>query len=792
MSTRVLVPSVVVAALITLGSFDKPAEARRPRKGRLTPNVELMGGDLRRVPLGRRYWTRGGPQRCVQICRATAGCVAVVTKQRSCYLKRAIGRSRGLARAWVWINPRPRRAIIRPNRRRVTPSRQPPHRRTPHTRRRTPAPRPRGGSLPAPGALTRDVELLGQGLGTSRFRGAARCRAWCNANTRCVGFTFKRGYCLYLRSIGSSKRTRGAVAWVKPRGASRTSGTSRRAPSSPRAPGTSRTPPRSSAKAGAIVPGRCLDGSPLLTKGYTRGSAKKCIDSCRFHGPKCRAAVWEPVSRNQPLQGWCKLFTRADLSKPDRRGRGHCRMWLKTDAMVAAERRAKAACAANKRNPQSVKTPHGACRGHGRVWTTWGLQNVLSFRHKAVNYGGGLYHPGPFLSFDKGAPPSLRDRVKHDFSRWYIMPVGRVLPASSLRKNTIKVHIHSYDDPTQVLKRQGDRVVMGPPDQNALWSVENSWEYSNYNIPKDPFKLIPYVWTGKLVVLRHASGPGHRFLSAKGGRLTLSSDPRHVRSHWRFGKAENVGIDGTRRCRPPSRMRQKQAPLIADAPRPPMDMALVNKLATWVVKQHANAQPDVCWKRGGGGDCKKLDRVRSVNCGAACTKSSMKCAKTVVDKVRALGEMVASISALVASAGVGSAVTAVTKTAAKAGTKMAMKMALRMAVRVAGRILKKSLMKMRTNVKKYIATRLNKQMATGAKILTAEGRRVLDAAMARRHADVMTDEVLRRAGERIYLASKPKWPKELLDAVEAIDPTGIVGVVRAFHHPKCGNVPMPR
>jgi hypothetical protein len=540
-----------------------------------------------------------------------------------------------------------------------------------------------------------------------------------------------------------------------------------------------------------IVPGKCLDRSPLLRKGYTRGNVKSCIDACRFAGPPCRAAVWEPVSRNQPLQGWCKLFRRADLGKPDRRGRGHCRMWRKTDAMVAAERRAKATCAANKRNPQGVKTPHAACKGHGKIWTTWGLQNVLSFRHKAVNDGGGLYHPGPFLSTNRGSPPSLRGRVnKHAFSRWYIMPVGRVLPTSSLRRNTIKVHVHSADDPTKVLKRQGDRVVLGAPDRNALWSIENSWEYSDYNVPKDPFKLIPYVWTGTLVVLRHASGPGHRFLSAKGGRLMLSSDPRHVRSHWRLGKATNVGLDGKRRCAP--KKRQDMTPLIADAPRPPMDLALVNKLATWVVKQHANAKPDVCWKRGGRGDCKRLDKVRHVNCGLACAKSSAKCAKDALSKIAAVGEMVASITALVASAGVGSAVTAVTKTAAKAGTKMAMKMAARMAVKLAGRILKKSLKKMRQNVKKYVAARLRRQMATGAKILTAEGLRALDAAMARRHTDAMTEEVLRRAGERIYLASKPKWKKELLDAVEAIDPTGIVGVVRAFVQPHCGNVPMPR
>jgi hypothetical protein len=123
-ATRVLLPSIV-AALMVLGGFAAPTEARLPSKGRLTPNVDLMGGDLRRVPLPGRYWRRGGPQHCIQLCRATVGCLAVVTKYRSCYLKRAIGRTRGLAKAWAWINPRPRRTS-RPNRRRVTPGRPPP------------------------------------------------------------------------------------------------------------------------------------------------------------------------------------------------------------------------------------------------------------------------------------------------------------------------------------------------------------------------------------------------------------------------------------------------------------------------------------------------------------------------------------------------------------------------------------------------------------------------------------------------------------------------------------------
>ncbi len=50
----------------------------------------------------------------------------------------------------------------------------------------------------------------------------------------------------------------------------------------------------------------------------------------------------------------------------------------------------------------------------------------------------------------------------------------------------------------------------------------------------------------------------------------------------------------------------------------------------------------------------------------------------------------------------------------------------------------------------------------------------------------------RAAAQLAIELNKTDIGQEILDVWEAIDPTGITGVVRAFNDPLCGGVPLPK
>lgn len=149
---------ILLFALASILMFSTDASARNvPPPGKLVWNLDLLGGDLKTVSLGR--FSSQAANQCKTICLRNSKCVAVVTKRnRQCVLKQRIGTARGATSSGVWVRPKGGRTPAASN---VTP--------------------------PKPGQTLANTDLIGGNFWkTWPGRKIDTCRRICKSHNKCV------------------------------------------------------------------------------------------------------------------------------------------------------------------------------------------------------------------------------------------------------------------------------------------------------------------------------------------------------------------------------------------------------------------------------------------------------------------------------------------------------------------------------------------------------------------------------------------------------------------------------
>lgn len=343
------------------------------------------------------------------------------------------------------------------------------------------------------------------------------------------------------------------------------------------------------------------------------------------------------------------------------------------------------------------------------------------------------------------------------------------------------VHIHVWYKADLVLKRDKDRIVIGPVDASSEWRLEHLWEHDDRTDLGVDAAVIRSAETGQ-------------FLAGNGSRLELH--PTADRStHWDLGFLTL-----------PAERNRPFLPLPFAEPEPLiLDQGVLEALTNWALKEYYRQQQPSCWKKGGKGSCPS---GQSTNCGLFCAQSTKMCVIETVDMVQSVTDVALNIAGAAFTGGTAN----VALRAARAGGQAA-KSSLRAAMRSAGRTLKTKLKdRLGARVLAFVKTRGKsesfKKLAREVAIKQAKqlGRLAVDQAqgaaleaylaqeeprLVDKLADTYADEVSRRAAERIALKAAAGDDPNLLKIAAAIDPTGVAAVVDAFVKPMCEETPMP-
>lgn len=343
------------------------------------------------------------------------------------------------------------------------------------------------------------------------------------------------------------------------------------------------------------------------------------------------------------------------------------------------------------------------------------------------------------------------------------------------------VHIHVWYKADLVLKRDKDKIVVGPVDESSEWRLEHLWEHV------DRLDL-----GAEAVVIRSAQTG--QFLASAGSRLELR--PTAERSaHWGVGFLVL-----------PAEGAKAHIPMPIAEPEPLiLDQGVLEALTNWSIKEYFREQQPSCWKKGGKGACPS---GQSTNCGLFCAQSTEMCVLETIDMVQSVTDVALN---LLGAAFTGGTATAGLR-AVRAGGQAA-KSSMRMTMRSAGRAFKANVKgRLGARVLAFVKTRGKsesfKKLARDVAIKQAKqlGRLAVDQAqgaalesflaqeeprLVDQLAEAYAEEVSRRAAERIALKAIAGDEPDLLAIAAAIDPTGISAVVDAFVKPTCEQTPMP-
>lgn len=493
----------------------------------------------------------------------------------------------------------------------------------------------------------------------------------------------------------------------------------------------------------------CIKGKVVAPSvGYFRwtsgGSIKRCNNKCMALGGRCAFAEWYPPERA------CRLY---ESRSGDDARRRPCTSWAKPAAVLAAQRKKEAEERAHRANPKGPKPTHPACRGHKNAFPSYRLIALERF-YRPGRVAGHKAWPGRWITVEDGRLALGHAHKSKAGSHWYIMT-----------NHDGTVHVHNRKDPNKVLLRKGGRVVFGTPNRHARWWMEHSFEH--HDEAYDGF------------VLRAMDQ--ERFLWAGPNGPTLGYDSEDKRAHWRYSAFYED--------RDP---RDKNVELVFSDPKdPPLDMTYVWAMTDWVIKEYAQSDQPVCWRRSGG-DC---DETRKVDCGPGmCGVSAGACVEAITEMVISTAELIATIAAAVPTGGTGGAAIGALKKAGQVARKIGTRAGKRMAKRMLRKAMKKgarALAKQLRGLRDRIAIHLGKQAMWR---FSRQGQREthMAAETLKRRRKLMTREIMLRAGERLTLAVMKQEQPNVMEIMSVADPTGVVSVIDAFYKPLCGDTPFPK
>lgn len=679
-------------------------------------------------------------------------------------------------------------------------------------------------AVPKPGVATGDLELTGTTLQTITLAvtdNVSECFQKCEADERCAAAVHHERTCTLQSSLGPPRERARATAWINPKYDPRPP------PSVPlaglRAGGLRLTGPSLRSFAVPAVPGRFANAE--------RECARACDDdwscagfSANTEGTECellrqvtgakRVARW--VSAVQPpktaelprAEGWAyhtQLTGRTLRVATTQHGR--------SDECTAACEQADDCFAvsyfSDPKQERTAKTTTCELKAElgeatpVRHWSSWRappkpinpkkppdqtMSSPLCQQHPAAfparTFTNGNADPRRGSRFIDVAgllePGKLPEPVYSELQVPGIIDWTRAFYVRGLPNGN--VHLHVWHKADLVLKRDKDRIVVGPVDASSEWRLEYVWEHV------DAAEL----GSEGLVIRSAETG---QFLTSAGARLELRGTADAKESHWEEGS-----------LRLASELYQPKIKLPVAEPEPLiLDPVVLDALTNWSIKEYYRQQQPSCWKKGGKGKCPS---GQATNCGLFCAQSTEMCILETVEMVESVGDVALNLA--------GAAFTGGTANAALRGIRaggQAAKTGMRMGMRRVGRALKSKLKdRLGARVLAFIKTRGKsesfKKLARDVAIKQAKqfGRLAVDQAqgaaleaylkqeeprLVDRLAEAYADAVARRAGERIALKAMAGDDPDLLAIAAALDPTGISAVVDAFVKPMCEETPLP-
>lgn len=672
-------------------------------------------------------------------------------------------------------------------------------------------------ALPLPGTVAHDVALEAPAFETHALAFDA-CKARCATASRCAALVVDGPKCRLLSSTGTPTLRQGVTSWVNPDFGK---------VSDLALPGP-----------GALAREVRLTGVVLETRGFTaRFARRECEKACENNWScvgytvetwdvgECR--LLSQVTGVEKASAWeSQLLVRKAAVAPaqgsyarDVRLTGPvvATLQLRTGIEASMEPCITACTGRDDCDAVSYLRSTGECRLHrelgapeaAQAWTAWRkpppppdlskppdqtMKSPLCQQHLPA-------HP-PYSLTPTELAPGVRATRRLDVpavlkpDELPLAPPVMITTERGVPWTTVfyfrplpngLVHLHSWYQPEIVLKRDGDRVVVGPPDEQSEWRLEGLFEYT-----EPPA-------TGVWIVIRHP-GDG-RFLTARGDRVELGESPLDAGARWRYDFAllPTQTLDG-----------ETELPLLP-APPSPLDPVVVNAMTDWAMKELARQELPACWKPRGKGPCPP---GQGTNCGLFCAKSTEQCVLDVVDMTISVGEVAGNVGGLVFTGGAANAAMVGAKSAVKATSKGAAKVAVRRALRTGARAMQARIQQrvgasigryLRSQVSRATFQRLVQRLGTRAlknlswsivqssvtevrPSFSPEEQRRVEAALVDHYVAEVSAQVATRYASRVLASSAP----DLMDVISIVDPTGVVSAVQSFNKPKCTETPFPQ